>query len=117
MTSPLTSCEPEVEAHDRPAVQDQSDQTLIPIGYWHSEENDGPPHPQTLVSWTWQFGRRWRIIRYLRNGSEYIQFRGWSYCRIGCWRTMLGTKDLTDGVWVWPEGLAHYVARHGVRLP
>ena len=57
------------------------------------------------------------IIRYLRNGAEHIQFRGWSYCRIGCWRSILGTKDLTDGVWVWPEGLAHYVARHGVRLP
>jgi hypothetical protein len=25
--------------------------------------------------------------------------------------------DLTDGVWVWPKGLAHDVAEHGVRLP
>jgi hypothetical protein len=90
---------------------------LTPIGYWHSENGDGLPHPQSLVSWTWQFGRRWRIVRYLRKGSVYVQYGGCSYCRFGCWRTFLGSKDLTDGVWVWPEGLAHYVATHGVRLP
>ena len=47
----------------------------------------------------------------------YVQYGGCSYCRVGCWRTFLGSKDLTDGVWVWPEGLAHYVGTHGVRLP
>jgi hypothetical protein len=29
----------------------------------------------------------------------------------------MGGRDLTDGVWMWPEGLAHYVERHAVRLP
>ena len=29
----------------------------------------------------------------------------------------MGSRDLTDGVWVWPEGLAHYVRDHGVVLP
>jgi hypothetical protein len=29
----------------------------------------------------------------------------------------MGSQDLTDGVWVWPEGLAHYVSAHSVRLP
>lgn len=91
--------------------------SLIPIGYWHSADNDGLPHPQRLVSWTWQFGRRWQIVRYLRKGLPHLQYGGSSYCRFGCWRTFLGSQDLTDGVWVWPEGLAHYVARHGVRLP
>jgi hypothetical protein len=67
------SCGPEIGAHDRPVVKDQSERSLIPIGYWHSEDADGLPHPQSLVSWTWQFGRRWRIIRYLRIGSEHIQ--------------------------------------------
>jgi len=28
----------------------------------------------------------------------------------------MGCGDITDGVWVWPEGLGHYVGVHGVRL-
>src|SRR5579864_219982 len=29
----------------------------------------------------------------------------------------MGDCDLYDGAWIWPEGLAHYVERHSVRLP
>ena len=29
----------------------------------------------------------------------------------------LGHRDRSDGTWVWPDGLAHYVAAHDVRLP
>ncbi|MFT5048691.1 MAG: hypothetical protein ACI8QZ_000078 [Chlamydiales bacterium] len=29
----------------------------------------------------------------------------------------MGSRCLTDGEWVWPEGLAHYVEAHHVRLP
>jgi hypothetical protein len=29
----------------------------------------------------------------------------------------MGDSDLTDGIWVWPEGLEHYVRHHHVRLP
>lgn len=29
----------------------------------------------------------------------------------------MGSRDLTDGTFVWPEGLAHYVERHDVKLP
>jgi hypothetical protein len=33
------------------------------------------------------------------------------------WGYPTGRLDLSDGVWLWPEGLAHYVEAHGVRLP
>lgn len=40
---------------------------------------------------------------------------GFSLCRIcGCRN---GGTELTDGVYVWPDGLAHYVTEHDVRLP
>jgi len=29
----------------------------------------------------------------------------------------IGFRELTDGRWVWPEGLGHYVEAHDVRLP
>jgi hypothetical protein len=59
------------------------------------------------------------ILAYLRGGQEWIRFNGWSYCRFACGidPSALGDRDLTDGVWVWPEGLAHYVETHCVRLP
>ena len=28
-----------------------------------------------------------------------------------------GTTELCDDMWCWPEGLAHYVEKHGIRLP
>ena len=29
----------------------------------------------------------------------------------------MGDSDLTDGTWVWPEGLVHYVDAHRLPLP
>jgi len=29
----------------------------------------------------------------------------------------MGSRELTDGEWIWPEGLAHYVEHHDVILP
>jgi hypothetical protein len=34
-----------------------------------------------------------------------------------CNMTGNGSRDLTDGTWVWPEGLAHYITTHDVILP
>src|SRR5262245_15617423 len=53
---------------------------------------------------------------------------GFSYCRFHCgkrWRPwgycvssdLLGTSELTDGEWLWPEGLPHYIDAHDVCLP
>jgi hypothetical protein len=59
------------------------------------------------------------VLAYLRAGQVWIRFHGWSYCRFECEvePSVLGDCDLTDGVWMWPEGLAHYVEAHSVRLP
>jgi hypothetical protein len=41
--------------------------------------------------------------------------RGISLCRFcGAWN---GSAERTDGVYLWPDGLAHYVREHGVRPP
>ena len=77
------------------------------------------PHPAWLVWAGWDPVELSGVLAYLRAGQEWIQFRGWSYCRFECGiaPSALGDRDLTDGVWVWPEGLAHYVEKHFVRLP
>jgi len=55
------------------------------------------------------------VVSYLVRGRTLEQYRGLSPCRF-C-GVYLGSKELTDGTYCWPEGLAHYLAAHDVRLP
>jgi hypothetical protein len=59
------------------------------------------------------------LVAYLRQGKEFAAWRGLSHCRLECGidDRQMGHRDFTDGTWVWPEGLAHYVEQHLVRLP
>lgn len=93
---------------------------LEAIGYWAYPDADVElyPDPRKLVG-TWDRGQRPAVLRYLERGSVFEAYRGFSFCRFDCGiddRDM-GSRDLFDGVWVWPEGLAHYVEFHSVRLP
>jgi hypothetical protein len=45
----------------------------------------------------------------------FVNARGLSPCRL-CGQ-LNGSAEYTDGTYVWPEGLAHYVMEHDVRLP
>ena len=83
------------------------------IGYWYSRYEPQWPHPRRLSSL--EPTVQANIVDYLRNGRMCAAYRGWSDCRFGCGRN--GTTELTDGVFAWPEGLAHYVDVHSVRLP
>lgn len=42
-------------------------------------------------------------------------YLGWAECRMPGCSKHIGSKDLSDGVWVWPEGFAHYIREHRVR--
>jgi hypothetical protein len=45
--------------------------------------------------------------------QEHEAYMGWSECRIcGC---INGSRDLTDGVYLWPEGFSHYVRVHNIK--
>lgn len=100
-------------------------QPVQAVGYWrslpkfHDAANDRFPNPALLVSPEWREGERSQIISYLKSGWTYAQSRGMSYCRLECGIAyeQMGSRCLSDGEWVWPEGLAHYVEAHQVRLP
>jgi hypothetical protein len=63
--------------------------------------------------------QRARLGDYLAAGITHEQYLGFSWCRFGCGisPTLMGSRDLTDGAWVWPEGLSHYVREHAIVLP
>jgi hypothetical protein len=88
---------------------------LRPVGYWTARPGDGLPDPKTLMSSKWEKGRRKDIAMYLMNAAIIDEDNELHECRI-C-GLAAGYRDRTDGVWRWPEGLAHYVTAHGVQIP
>lgn len=101
---------------------------LKKVGFWSDlakygwarhagEMPDGLPDPWHLVNQEWMKDQRTDIIGYLDAGKTAETWRGVSYCRFDCGETNMGCRDLTDGVYLWPEGLSHYVKKHDVALP
>lgn len=85
------------------------------IGYWASEGATNWPSPSQFVDETWDADERDTIADYLDSGLVTRSYMGYSPCRIcGCSN---GALEMTDGTYVWPEGLAHYLREHGVRPP
>lgn len=90
---------------------------LETLGWWFDDRVPGSlPRPQLLVS-PWQPGERAAVQAYLRAGQALVTYMGRSHCRFACGERNMGSTDLTDGIFVWPAGLVHYVERHDVRLP
>jgi hypothetical protein len=90
---------------------------LNAIGYWHSFENPKAPEPAWFIDHNWSIEEKEKVINHLKNGQIIRSWMGFSWCRFRCKNDGLGAADLTDGTYIWPEGLSHYLENHGVRLP
>ena len=73
------------------------------------------PDPRRFLDPTWASSERRLVTDFLERCTRVNQYRGLSECRF-CGQ-MNGSAEMTDGVYCWPEGLAHYVHEHEVRLP
>lgn len=91
------------------------------VGFWrraeHGDDSDvrALPWPGDFVDERTDPAQRARMVRYLTEAPEVASFRGHSPCRL-C-QEHNGSTDRSDGTFLWPEGLAHYVDVHHVRLP
>jgi hypothetical protein len=85
------------------------------IGYWVDDDTPNLPDPAGLVDPGWDVTERNAVANYLNDGRPVSIGQGCSPCRI-C-GVPNGFEDFTDDVFQWPEGLAHYVLDHAVRLP
>ncbi len=88
---------------------------LRQVGYWRGQADDRLPDPRDLVDHAWDRQERELVASYLDRGSVMHAWFGYSDCRI-C-GVPNGDCDLTDGVYLWPSGLRHYLDEHAVRLP
>ena len=97
------------------------------IGYWRwvgSRDRYDPhdaelPDPRELTDLSWNPDAKQLVIDFLKHGKVVAAFGGCSTCRFNCGiaDSLMGSHELADNLWVWPEGLAHYVEVHSVRLP
>jgi hypothetical protein len=90
---------------------------LTLIGYWQGKFAPGWPRVTDFVDENWDQRERRQVAQYLQQEGFRVPWRaaGASRCRF-C-GVSNGSTELTDGVYLWPDGLAHYVSEHGVRLP
>jgi hypothetical protein len=86
------------------------------IGYWRSAHHPDYPDPAQLVDDSWDQDERSTVVQFLSYGQIARAYMGYSNCRI-CSLQTNGSLEYTDGVYQWPQGLAHYVEEHAVRLP
>lgn len=88
------------------------DDKLIPVGYWYSDREPELPIPDHNKSTEHEE----EIARYLRSHKEINAYRGSSPCRL-CDLRHNGSKEYSDGVYIWPQGLVHYIEEHKTTLP
>lgn len=88
---------------------------LRPVG---SSEAPELPDPAAQIDATWDEEERRATLSYLQQAPVCLRFLGYSTCRL-CGRSgaELGDADRTDGMWVWPSGLPHYLEHHALRPP
>jgi len=87
------------------------------IGYWRADGDftSDYPDPHDWIDTEWDEDERHATWFYFATGTLFRTYMGYSPCRI-CGINN-GAVEYTDGTYVWPEGLAHYILDHAVRLP
>lgn len=88
---------------------------MLAIGYWHNDHHVNLPKPEDFINNNWNELERRATVKYLKHGNPILFWRGWSECKI-CGANN-GSTCLSDGVYVWPEGFAHYIEEHGIKPP
>jgi hypothetical protein len=89
--------------------------SLILVGYWRGDAHPEWPDPYPFVDPSWDEGERHKTSLYFSSGTIARTYMGRSSCRF-CGGS-IGSNEFTDGTYLWPEGLTHYIDEHQLRLP
>ena len=113
---------------------------FVLIGYWRSAAQPQWPDPHDFVDESWDPNERLVLAGYLDSGCRppfatdgifvvpdlRVRSSGTQGAEAPTRSGVLaparpgecnGSNELSDGVYIWPEGLSHYVREHSVRLP
>lgn len=100
-------------------INPKAEKHPIAIGYWFSEQTPFFPDPHSFVKNEIDQQLRQLVAAYLDRGTHFIPYLGHSWCRFKCGakEDEMGSFCFTDGDYIWPQGLGHYIKRHNVWLP
>ncbi len=84
------------------------------IGYWKSDNHPTFIDPKYIMG-TWREEKRASIIAYLQSGRIFCDHLQLEQCIICKYETK--RIDLTDGLWIWPSILVHYIQEHNILMP
>ena len=90
-----------------------------PLGFWADDnEEAGLPRPHDFVDTSWDPHIRTVVQIYLdQSVPELLSVcGGHSPCRL-CDRSTNGCAEHSDGLYLWPSGLTHYLSAHAVKPP
>ncbi len=91
--------------------------TLHAVGYWYSSQECWLPDPSRAARPLDPRAKK-AVLKYLAHGATWTSNLGFSWCRVCDLHGLeMGCSDLSDSVWIWPEGLGHYVEKHYIALP
>ena len=95
------------------------------FGFWPNSENPINtndfemyiPLLEDFIDLSWIPNYKSKIIEYLKNSDGYaIMIPDTRKCEL-CDEQLEVAAYNTDGVWLWPSFLYHYVESHNIRLP
>lgn len=90
---------------------------LLEVGTWASAEQPDLPDIAGFVVPYADGGTRSRLAAWLGRGELITPGLAPEWCRFRCPVRYLSSNLRSDGVYVWPEALLHYVTVHDVWLP
>lgn len=75
--------------------------------------------PEFIQSDELSLNLRKKIADYLESGEILFSFLEILTCKFGCPvnHPVIYNRSLTDGVWVWPYEMIHFISQHSVDLP
>ena len=88
------------------------------FGFWRDEQSPESNLP-LLADWVdplWTPQDRLELIEYVRSAPMVVATSGQKACAL-CDAELSVSSFQSDGAWLWPQDLGHYMANHGVRLP
>lgn len=89
--------------------------TFYPIGFWHSDRETFFPHPRVFIGEALGLDIKEKLSKHIANSLVLKHYRGASPCRI-C-NKWVGSRENTDGLFIFPEGFAHYISEHDLLPP
>ncbi len=87
-------------------------------GFWRSDDGElDLPQVEAVADADWSGFEQKKVVSYLLNAPLVVVASGPNSKCLLCEELCGSSAYRSDGCWLWPDDLAHYVDQHNVSLP